>query len=196
LRVRRRLLIGLAVAGLVAVVAIGISQAPRSSGGTAPPPSAADIRVALAGSPPALAALHAQADRLLPGGATAIAARLASVHGHPAVLNKWASWCGPCTREFPFFQHASVSFGRQVAFIGLDSADNRGDAAQFLKSYPVSYPSYVDPSGRAGIAVTKSTFFPVTVFYDSTGQVSFIHQGQYPTQAKLDQDIRRYAIGA
>lgn len=192
----RRLLIGPAVVGLAAIVAIGISQAPHSSSHNTPPPTPAQIQAALAGSPTPLAALHAQASQLLAGGGAAIAARLASVRGHPAVVNKWASWCGPCRAEFPLFQHASVSFGRQVAFLGLDSADNRGDAKAFLKAYPVSYPSYVDPGGQGGTSLTKSTFFPVTVFYDSRGQQAFIHQGQYPSQAQLDQDISRYAIGS
>jgi cytochrome c biogenesis protein CcmG/thiol:disulfide interchange protein DsbE len=192
---RRHLLIGLGVAALAAVVAIGLGQTSQRASSTPPAPSAAQIRAALAGSPPQLAALHGQADQLLPAGSGALRGRLTALRGHPVVVNKWASWCGPCRHEFPIFQHASVDLGRTVAFVGLDSADNRGDAARFLREFPVSYPSYVDPSGQLGTATTKSTFFPVTVFYDRAGHQSFIHQGEYTTVAQLDVDVKRYALG-
>jgi cytochrome c biogenesis protein CcmG, thiol:disulfide interchange protein DsbE len=112
------------------------------------------------------------------------------------VVNKWASWCEPCRAEFGVFQRVSVSMGRRVAFLGIDSGDSsRGGAASFLRSFPVSYPSYFDPGGQAGAAVTDSSFTPVTVFYDAAGG-EYIHQGPYPTVAKLERDVRRYALGA
>ncbi len=97
------------------------------------------------------------------------------------MINKWASWCVPCRSEFGAFQGASLALGRQVAFIGIDSGDtSRGSAASFLRSFPVSYPSYYDHSGAAGSAITDSTFTPVTVFYDRAGS-QYIHQGPYPS---------------
>ena len=89
--------------------------------------------------------LHVAADRLLRGGPGAFHARLASLRGYPVVVNKWASWCGPCQIEFPAFQRAAVAFGRQVAFVGVDGKDANPSAAAFLRKFPVTYPSYVDP---------------------------------------------------
>jgi cytochrome c biogenesis protein CcmG/thiol:disulfide interchange protein DsbE len=112
------------------------------------------------------------------------------------VINKWASWCVPCRAEFGAFQRASLALGREVAFFGIDSGDtSRADAVSFLRSYPLSYPSYYDPSGQAGGAITDSSFTPVTVFVDSTGR-QYIHQGPYPSLQKLERDVRRYALGA
>src|ERR1700704_1776530 len=103
------------------------------------------MRARLAGSPAPLASLHAQASELLPGGLTAVRARLASLHGQPLVINKWASWCVPCRAEFGAFQRAWRAPGRQVAFIGIDSEDtSRAGSAAFLRSFPLSYPSYYD----------------------------------------------------
>ncbi len=87
--------------GAAALAGCGASAPARNAA-----PSPHDVTVAFRGSPPTLAALHGQADRLLGGGLSAFRARLAALHGYPVVVNKWASWCGPCQSEFPVFQKA------------------------------------------------------------------------------------------
>lgn len=185
-------------AALAVLLVIGVIDIAGSSS-TAPAPvklTLAQMRASLAGSPAPLAELHAQAGKLLEGGSSQLRARLQSLHGRPVVINKWASWCEPCRAEFAAFQRASLSQGRQVAFIGIDSGDpTRADALAFLRSFPVSYPSYYDRSGQLGATITDSSFTPVTVFYDRRGG-QFIHQGPYLSQLELEQDVRRYALGA
>jgi thiol-disulfide isomerase/thioredoxin len=186
-------------AALVALLAVGLIELAGSA--TSPPGAPvkltlAQMRASLAGSPQPLAELHAQAGELLSDGASGLHARLASLRGRAVVINKWASWCEPCRAEFAAFERVSLSQGRRVAFIGIDSGDSsRADALAFLRSFPVSYPSYYDQSGRLGAAVTDSTFTPVTVFYDRRG-AQFIHQGPYLSPAELEQDVRRYALDA
>jgi cytochrome c biogenesis protein CcmG, thiol:disulfide interchange protein DsbE len=192
----KRVVIACGCLAVLALLAVGLVQLAESSPTSAPPSrlTLVQMRARLAGSPPVLAALHAEAGALLPGGLAAIQARLAALRGRPVVVNKWASWCAPCRSEFAAFQGASLTQGREVAFIGIDSGDtSRADAAAFLRSFPVSYPSYYDQSGTAGAAITDSTFTPVTVFYDRDGH-EYIHQGPYPSQAKLERDVRRYAL--
>jgi cytochrome c biogenesis protein CcmG, thiol:disulfide interchange protein DsbE len=194
---KRASIVAAAVA-LVAVLAVGIVQlSSTDNASTAPSPlTLAQMRARLAASPPRLAALHAQANELLPGGLKALRARLAALRGRAIVINKWASWCQPCQAEFGAFQRASVALGREVAFLGVDSSDtSRTAALAFLRTHPLSYPSYYDPSGEAGTAITDSSFTPVTVFYDDHGG-EFIHQGPYPSQAKLERDVERYALEA
>jgi thiol-disulfide isomerase/thioredoxin len=192
--------LALAAAALAVLILLGIglaqlagSSSPRSSSGQL---SAAQTRALLSGSPPQLAALHAQAGQLLPGDVAAVRTRITALSGHALVINKWASWCAPCRSEFAAFQQASARLGHEVAFIGIDSGDSsRADALAFLRSHSVSYPSYYDPSGQAGSAITDSSFTPVTVFFDASGR-QYIHQGPYPSQDKLERDVRRYALGA
>jgi cytochrome c biogenesis protein CcmG, thiol:disulfide interchange protein DsbE len=156
-------------------------------------PSAGAAAKALAGAPPPLARLHTQANRLLDGGPSAFKARLRELRGHPVVVNKWGSWCAPCRGEFPFFQRQSIERGRKVAFLGVDGNDNDGDARKFLRSYPVSYPSYKDPKLGISAVFNAVQAFPSTAYYDSHGSLNYVHQGGYANERKLSEDISRYA---
>ena len=70
---------------------------------------------------------------------------------------------------------------------------NEGDARKFLKQLPVPYPSYVDGDNKIAASFSGAAAFPTTVFYGPDGKVSYLHQGQYASEAKLAQDIDRYA---
>ncbi|HKF79856.1 MAG TPA: TlpA disulfide reductase family protein [Thermoleophilaceae bacterium] len=175
--------------GVLAVCALALvacgSDEPKSAG--KPNPGA------LSGAPAPLAALHRQANQLLGGGPDAFTTRLRELRGYPVVVNKWASWCGPCRGEFPYFQRQAVRRGKRIAFLGVDSQDNDADARSFLRQFPVSYPSYRDE--KLGIAAVFNGVqaFPTTAFYDSKGTLAFVHQGGYASEPKLVEDIERYA---
>jgi cytochrome c biogenesis protein CcmG/thiol:disulfide interchange protein DsbE len=160
------------------------------SGGAAP-----DYEEALAGAPAPLAELHREAGRLLPGGAEAFEQRLARVEGFPVVVNKWASWCGPCRFEFPFFQNLAARYGKRVAFIGVDSDDSDDAARTFLREFPVPYPSYTDPDQEVAAVFNATLGFPATAFYDRSGELKHLKQGGYSSQAELAADIRNHALG-
>jgi thiol-disulfide isomerase/thioredoxin len=180
-----------AMAMTVVLLALaGCGGQPRSAA-----PSTVSVTSAFKGSPPPLASLHAQANELLAGGQAAFDARLQRLRGYPVVVNKWASWCGPCQTEFPAYQRAAVRFGRRVAFIGVDAKDANTAAATFLRQFPVTYPSYVDPNEQISNAIQAATFFPQTIFFDRQGKSVYDHAGPYLTAAALERDVRRYALG-
>lgn len=193
----RRPLIALGTVAVVAIVVVGILQASSggSGGGDRPTLTPAQQRAQLAGAPPALAALHAQASELLPGDRATVRTKIADLQaaGYPVVINKWAAWCGPCRLEFPLFQRVSVKLGKQVAFLGLDSQDNAENARKFLAKTPLSYPSYEDRDTRVAQDLEAGRYFPTTVFIDAQGK-RLVHQGSYVDDAALERDIRRYAL--
>jgi cytochrome c biogenesis protein CcmG/thiol:disulfide interchange protein DsbE len=175
-----------------AAIALGLpacgSDEPRSAA-----PSDAAARKALAGAPAQLAGLHAQSNELLDGGPKAFEQRLARLKGHPVVVNKWASWCDPCRRELPHFQRLALKHGKRIAFLGVDSNDNDGDAREFLEEFPVSYPSYKDPDLKVSAVFNGVAAFPTTAFYDSKGELAYVKQGVYLEEKDLVEDIERYA---
>jgi cytochrome c biogenesis protein CcmG, thiol:disulfide interchange protein DsbE len=153
-----------------------------------------DYAKALAGSPPPLAALHRQANDLLSGGGSAYQKRLAALHGYPVVANVWASWCGPCRREFPVLQKLAARYGKRVAFLGINSEDSNAAATTFLGEEPVPYPSYTDPDKKIAESLGVHLGFPDTAFYDKDGKLLYLKQGPYSDDSELEADVRRYAL--
>ncbi|HEY0390671.1 MAG TPA: TlpA disulfide reductase family protein [Solirubrobacterales bacterium] len=185
----RQFAICLALTAIAALCGSGCGSGGGDYGGQHP-----DYAKALAGSPAPLAALHRQAGQLLPGGSDAFNRRIAALHGYPAVVNIWASWCGPCRFEFPTLQKLSAAYGKRVAFLGVNSEDADDAAKTFLEEAPVPYPSYTN--GDGGIANELGAIgLPATAFYDRQGKLVFLQQKPYTDDAELRADIERYALG-
>lgn len=197
----RRILIVLGAVALVAIVAIGVSQAGGGGSGAGSGsgdrksalPSDAQVTTRLAGAPAPLAALHAQANEILPGGKQAYAARLKALRGYPVVVNVWAAWCGPCRLELPSFQTAGLDYGKRVAFLGVNRADVTADAKKLLRQLPQTYPSYEDGDERVSRDLRVQAM-PTTIFYDRRGRIVQVHQGPFLTAKDLSAAIRRYAL--
>jgi thiol-disulfide isomerase/thioredoxin len=194
----KRALMLLGAVALVAVLVIGLTQA--GGDGSAPREDGtfdlAQARRELAGAPAPLAALHDQANEILAGSPEDFEARLRELRGHPVVINKWASWCGPCRAELPILQELSTSRGKEIAFVGVNARDKRPAAERFAARFPVPYPSYEDPDEMIARALKAPSNFPVTLFVDDAGKTVFTHQGGYRTAADLQADIDRYLRGA
>lgn len=155
-----------------------------------------DYAKALAGAPRPLASLYSQGNELLDGGQAAYERRLRSLRGYPVVVNLWASWCGPCRFEFPWFQRAAARYGKRVAFLGVDKEDSDELAERFLRERPLPYPSYTDPDEEIAESIDRDATrgLPTTAFYDRTGEVVFLKLGPYDDEAELRADIERHAL--
>jgi cytochrome c biogenesis protein CcmG/thiol:disulfide interchange protein DsbE len=158
--------------------------------------SADQAKAPISGAPPQLAAIRAQANQLLDGGKDAFNARLEALRGTPVVVNKWASWCGPCRFEFPWFQSLAEKRGGQIAFLGVNSNDSTGSAETFLSELPLPYPSYSDPDFDIAQELGgPPQAFPTTTFYDRSGERVFTHPGVYQDEHDLVADVDKYATG-
>jgi thiol-disulfide isomerase/thioredoxin len=178
-----------ACAATIALLVAGCGSSDPESAAT----SAADFKKALAGAPAPLKRLYSQPGELLGGETAAFKARLADLEGHPVVVNKWASWCGPCRFEFPFFQKQAKKRGAEIAFVAINAEDSKDAARKFLKNFPVPYPSYFDPDSKVAEVIGGERSFPVTAFYDRKGDLVYTKQGGYASEAVLADDIRQYA---
>ena len=69
--------------------------------------------------------------RLNTSGAAGEEFSLSAAKGRPIVLNFWATWCGPCRREFPALQAAAARHGACVA-PGATDGENQGDTGDHV----------------------------------------------------------------
>ena len=180
-----------AVVGLVVWgVASGGDEAADPGAGN-PESNAVDYEQALADAPPRLAALYENGDELIEGGGDEFHATLAELRGYPVVVNVWASWCGPCRLEFPDFQAVAAERGDEVAFLGVDTDDSTTAANDFLDELPLPYPSISDPESDVKKELDL-VGLPGTAYYDAKGELVYVKQGPYLSEAELEGDIDKH----
>ena len=143
-------------------------------------------------APAELRPLREQANSLIGGGVDAFDERLADLRGIPVVVNVWASWCGPCRLEFPFFQTQATKRGSDVAFLGVDTEDSEDAANTFLEELPLPYPSYFDPDGDIADELDVGPGIPNTLFIGADGEVDFHVRGPVQSEGDLAHYIDHY----
>jgi cytochrome c biogenesis protein CcmG/thiol:disulfide interchange protein DsbE len=94
---------------------------------------------------------------------------LESFRGRPVVINFWATWCVPCFGEHAALTAAARTF-REVQFLGIVYEDEEARTRAFLTERGSSYPSLLDPEGRAAIAYGVFGV-PETFFIDGDGRI-------------------------
>jgi thiol-disulfide isomerase/thioredoxin len=98
--------------------------------------------------------------------------RLSDFRGKPVVLNFWATWCGPCKIEMPWFVDLQKQYGPSgVQFLGvaMDDASPK-DIAEFAASMKVNYPILIGKES-VGDDYGGVQFLPETFYIDRNGKV-------------------------
>ena len=114
------------------------------------------------------------------GGAPVALSRL----GKPAVINLWASWCGPCRTELPQLQAFADESGTRVLVLGVVTDDSWSKAAYAGQDFGVRFPTVFDPERQLQRALGRPVM-PITVFVADDGSIRAIDTSGALTLEKL-----------
>ena len=99
----------------------------------------------------------------------------------PAVVNLWASWCGPCRRELPLYQAFSKAYAGRVDVVGIDFQDTQVSRARDLIARTgVTYPLYSDRDG-----LMRAQVLPKVVLVDAEGRIAYQKYVEITSQEQL-----------
>jgi cytochrome oxidase Cu insertion factor (SCO1/SenC/PrrC family)/thiol-disulfide isomerase/thioredoxin len=101
---------------------------------------------------------------------------LASLRGHPVVINFWASYCTPCRTEMPMIVHV-VAGHPDVRVLFIDERDSTAAANSFVRQLGIEDPVLLDQGGGVGDQYGVAGL-PTTIFVTSIGSVEGRYVGQ------------------
>jgi peroxiredoxin len=117
---------------------------------------------------------------------------LADYKGHAVVLNFWATWCGPCKLEMPWFEEMYGKYKPQgVVILGLSQDDgmDAADIAKSAKKIGVTYP-ILQPDEKVSKAYQLADYLPETYYLDKNGVVVEQTVGAH-SKDELEADIQK-----
>lgn len=92
--------------------------------------------------------------------------KLSDFRGKAVLLNFWATWCGPCRIEMPWFVELQKEYGPQglqIVGVAMDDPGSEAEIAKFARDLGVNYPVLLgtEPVGQSygGVNVLPTTFF-------------------------------------
>lgn len=92
----------------------------------------------------------------------------------PAVVNLWASWCGPCREELPVLQQYAEDTAGAVHVVGVITRDSRRAAATLATDVGVTFPGVYDREALL-LAELPAVGLPATLFIDADGRIRHLH---------------------
>lgn len=68
---------------------------------------------------------------------------LSDFRGKILLIDIWATWCGPCVGEVPYYEGLFEKYGDRMQFISISIDDNRNKWKNFVKKHNSEIPQFV-----------------------------------------------------
>jgi len=102
---------------------------------------------------------------------------LADLHGRPALIDFFASWCDPCEEEAPALRELSAQLGGRATVVAVDWDDADGPARAFVRRHGWTFPVLSDPTGTVGESYGVSVGLPTSFVLGPDGRIVQVFRG-------------------
>lgn len=122
--------------------------------------------------------------------------KLSDLHGKVVLLNFWATWCGPCQMEIPWFVEFEQDYrskGLEVVGISMDE-DGWKVVKPYVQQHKMNY-RVVLGNESVGQLYGGVDSLPTTFVIDRSGKVAFVHVGLAP-RSEYQDEIQKLLGGA
>ena len=107
------------------------------------------------------------------------------------VLNIFASWCGPCEREFPEMEEVYREKKDRMEIISVsgDPDDTMEVIADYKASHGLSFPMGVAGDGLNFLSISA---YPTTVFIDRSSMTGFVKVGAFASREDFEEKVDHF----
>ncbi len=118
---------------------------------------------------------------------------LRAVRGKVAVVDFWATWCGPCLVQHPLLAALRREFANNhdVSFISINEDEDRDKVAPFLAAHHWAAGTWLDAGLGPFLGIDS---LPTTLLLSPSGQVVYRASGFVP--ATFEAELRTAILGA
>ncbi len=104
------------------------------------------------------------------------AVTLSELRGKPVVIEFWASWCGPCRKQFPKMAEVHEKFDGQVHFLMVNMKESSERIQAFGQKIEIPGTILLDPDDGVG-ELYGTRILPTIFFIDASGKIQEAHAG-------------------
>lgn len=115
---------------------------------------------------------------------------LSELEGTPIVINFWATWCGPCRGELPYFESVAQQSVGEITVIAINVGESASTVQNFFGKNETTMIVALDSNGEVFVNYCQNYdnsrgYIPFTLFIDGEGMVQYKRIGAFTSEEAL-----------
>jgi len=121
---------------------------------------------------------------------------LESLKGRVVLVNFWATWCGPCRAEMPFFQRLADSYDKKdFQVLAIDFLESPEQISKFTSQLGLKFDIGLDQKGAINRTYNVLSY-PTSYIIGRDGKVLARQSGPFTPPEKLETALKQWMAGS